>query len=198
MKQNKLMKHLKRVARVNKNRPMLSCVNYNKNGSLYATDTHRVIAVDGFHNYGNDVNINVRTLEINDERFPDISRIIPSTDNGQVKLLTEDLFEISKLFKKYNVENPVRLVITKNEITFSDRRFSISVPILSCNGGIEISFQGRYLFEAFDFVRDAQDYVKTGQVTTIYYNSSIRPVLIDSGNGYKYILTPVITPKGRR
>lgn len=49
MKTNTLIKHVKRVARKNKLRPVLGCLHYNENGNIYATDTHRAIIIKDFH-----------------------------------------------------------------------------------------------------------------------------------------------------
>lgn len=193
---NKLLGHFKKVVSNMDSRPLLQCINYNKNGSIYATDSHTVIKVSDFHQLENDLNINLYTMEVVDGYFPEMERFI-----NMPNVTTEiniDINMFTKAIKAFPSGFVVTLVIKDKTLTMKSQGFDgfkIEVPLHDCEGEIEISCQPHYLINGLQFMKDAKNSIEKQNdgLALIQFCSPIRSFKMNLDDKYEYLITPVRT-----
>jgi len=200
MRKNKLMNHFKKVISNMDSRPVLQCVNYNKDGAIYATDSHVAIKISDFHNNEGSFNFNLLTMEINDLTYPEVERNFEMTDikaeiNVDIDLLTKALkpFLISTIHT-----NCVDLIIKENLLVIKSKNlggFKIEVPLHDCEGEIELSCQPQYLINGLQFIKDAKASKKNmnNGLALIQFNNPVRPFKLNLDDEFEYLVTPVRT-----
>lgn len=203
MKQNKLMKHLKRAISKYESRPVLQCAHYGTDGSIVVTDSHRLIKIDNFHTHEESFNLNLLTMELNGDNYPDTNNIIPKIEDMPTKL-TVSLGALKRalLSLKTNTGDFINIDMFDGYITLSnpsDKNESIDFEV-KLNVAIEgdkypIAFNTGYLIEAVEFLLDAKDRYAVDNVT-IHMTSPDRPAVLKiEDQKYTYLVTPVITYK---
>lgn len=200
MKSNKLAKHLKRAVSDSEARPVLKCVRYGEDGSLAATDSHRLLYIKNFHTHEKAFNQDVRTLEIVDREYPDINRLIPTKEMTKLKV-TISLNVLLRVAKSLYTSNNevINLEIGEGHVTFtnSEDKIYYGEPVtIRTNARIEgesmaVSFVGKYLIEACEFLLDAKQRYAVDDVD-FYFTSPIRPAFMEiEGGTYLYLITPI-------
>lgn len=200
MKANKLLKHLKRAVYERDTRPILQCVHYDADGSLVATDSHRLLCIKDFHDHKETFNQDIKTLEIKHDNYPDVSRLIPDKKiaNLKIKVSLSVLLRVAKSLKTQTSE-VIKLEIKQNEIILTNQNDEIyyGEPVKVRIGAetegepMTISFLAKYIIEACEFLLDAKEMYALDTVD-IYLVSAIRPVVMEiEGGKYMYLVTPV-------
>ncbi|EQB4783580.1 DNA polymerase III subunit beta [Enterococcus faecalis] len=200
MKPNKLLKHLKRAVCNRETRPILQCVHYDSDGSLTATDSHRLLYIKDFHEHKETFNQDIKTLEIKHENYPDVSRLIPDKNiaNLKIKVSLAVLLRVAKSLKTQTSE-VIKLEIKQNEIILTNQNDEIyyGEPVKVRIGAetegepMTISFLAKYIIEACEFLLDAKEMYALDTVD-IYLFSAIRPIVMEIEDGkYMYLVTPV-------
>lgn len=203
MRQNKLMKHLKRAISKYESRPVLQCAHYDAEGSITVTDSHRLIKIDNFHTNEESFNLNLLTMELNGDNYPDTNNIIPKIEDMPTKL-TVSLGALKRalLSLKTNTGDFINIDMFDGYITLSnpsDKNESIDFEV-KLNVAIEgdkypIAFNTGYLIEAVEFLLDAKDRYAVDNVT-IHMTSPVRPAVLKiEDQKYTYLVTPVRTYK---
>lgn len=199
MRKNKLMNHLKKTVSNYDSRPILKCVNYNKNGNLYATDSHVGLKVEDFHELKEDLNIDVFTMKINDSKFPEIENLF-SIDKPTAELTVniQMLIKAIKPFVEKAFPDEVVTLKTENkELIISSRSsflkdLKTNVAINDIEGDVEISLVPSRLLNGLEFIRDAkQDLKPNDGLVQIQFQSPVRPFKLLSNKGHEYLVTPV-------
>ena len=143
------------------------------------------------------VNLNNYNIKLNliDDRFPDISRLIPSEYNNTIRVKSDNLFKIIEraTFINANKKGIIRLIADSNEIIVK----SNSQEVGSYNDKLEvISFEGDPLEIAFNgqFLKDAIGPF-SGKEVNIKFSGQLKPFVITSDDNENVIqlLVPIRT-----
>ena len=143
------------------------------------------------------VNLNNYNIKLNliDDRFPDVSRLIPSEFNNTIKVKSDNLFKIIEraTFINVNKKGIIRLLANSNEIIVK----SNSQEVGSYNDKLEvISFEGDPLEIAFNgqFLKDAIGPFN-GKEVIIKFSGQLKPFVITSDDKENVIqlLVPIRT-----
>lgn len=197
----KLLKHFKKVTSKQSSRPALQCIFYGEDGSLSATDSHRLIHIKNFHNYETPVLQNPETLEIlTDVNYPRVDRMIPemNEDTFQMKIDANELKLALKAVKEPKL-GTVRMDFKGDCIELrsgiKENSIVVRVDAKASNQSFEtISFNGSYLNDALMFCTDLIPRLNDKIVTFYFDKSPIRPFTVMAGNvDYIYICTPIRT-----
>ncbi|WP_414838898.1 hypothetical protein [Carnobacterium sp. TMP28] len=181
-----------------KTRPLLQCVNYNKNGSFYATDSHVLVKVADFHEHSTEFNLNLSTMEVNENFYPDWERLVTFKD-----ITTEIAVDIDLLTKALKTFNDKSLLNNVIDMDIKDKimsltsqslpDFKIEIPLHDCEGEIKIAFQTDYLINGLAFIKDEKVIKRdlTNKFTLIQFQSIIKPFKLVAEDKYEYLITPV-------
>lgn len=200
MKANKLLKHLKRAVSKFDSRPILKCAHYDEDGSLTATDSHRMLYIKEFHTHGKTFNQDVKTMELKDMKYPDVSRLLPNKEDSKTKVVIslEVLLRVAKALNSLPNEI-IKMSVGKTSIKFKNQHDEMHYGepmIIKVNARIEgepmdIAFQAQYIIDACEFLSDAKDRYALDDVEIMLY-STIRPMTMELKEGqYLYLVTPV-------
>lgn len=200
MKANKLLKHLKRAVSQFDSRPILKCAHYDEDGSLAATDSHRMLYIKEFHAHGKTFNQDVRTMEIKEQQYPDINRLLPDKKESKTKV-TISLEVLLRVAKALNTQpnEILEMSIGENSIKFINYhdKMNYGQPMrIKVNARIDgepmrIAFQAQYVIDACEFLLDAKDRYALDDVEITMY-TPVRPITMEIKEGkYLYLVTPV-------
>lgn len=186
------------VKRVPASRPSLQCVHF-EGGDAFVTDSHRLIKVKGIAPTDLKLNLNLAEFSFPDVKYPDTSRLIPSSFSTTLvldKLKVVEMIPYLKAMAKGSEERRViKLEIsdTNLKISRSDRKSQgnqvLNVKPRRVSGdAIGLSCDPRFLADAFEALTGIKD---TRILTlTMKFNSELAPFLISAGN-VDYLVTPV-------
>lgn len=205
MDNNKLLKHLKKAAFKSDSRPILQCAHYGKDGSLSATDSHRLLKINDFHQHKEAFNLNLKTMEIMEENYPDTSRLFPDKEMIQAKV-TVSLMALIRAAKalKTEAEETILIEITEDSLVCSNQRdylyyskpLTVTLPAQVEGEGLKIAVYVRHIIDCCDFLLDALDQLNNDEVT-LYFVCAIRPFIAEIGDAkYQYLLTPMRRSRG--
>lgn len=203
MKNEKLEKAFKNIAKTaTEARPSLQCLHVDKAGYAVVTDSHRLLKIDNYKDPQDDTaeyNLNLLNFQLcNDLQYPETGRLIPTTFKFKYSFSDEVVTTLTTFFKPFKVKKNyddaslIAMTYNDNRVTFTAASgATITVECSeadnenSDNGNeMEISIQGGYLAQAFEFFKDYGDSVSIG------YNGDTSPLLMNSGDA-SYLITPV-------
>lgn len=199
------MFHLKKAVSHFEARPLLQCVQYNRNGNLYATDSHVAVRVNNFHDGQNEFNLHLPTMEIKDGQFPDMERIMQMNEiKCEIEVVIPTFMNAIKPFIDKSTLSPVvKMTIGNNLMILESGNYGYSedlkleFPISDTEGEIVISANPAYILQALEFCRDADTATPMAEkkklgVVNIKFGNPIRPFMFTVGD-YDYLVTPVRT-----
>ena len=200
MKPNKLLKHLKRAVFKFDSRPILKCAHYDGDGSLAATDSHRMLYIKDFHEHEKTFNQDVKTMEIKEEQYPDIKHLLPNKGDAKTKVVIS-LQVLLRVAKALNTQPNefIEMNIKTDKIKFINYhdKMNYGEPMkIEVNARIDgepmrIAFQAQYIIDACEFLIDAKERYAVDDVEITMY-SPVRPITMEINEGqYLYLVTPV-------
>lgn len=200
MKPNKLLKHLKRAVSKFDSRPILKCAHYDEDGSLAATDSHRMLYIKDFHEHEKTFNQDVKTMELKEEQYPDLKRLLPNKKDAKTKVVIslEVLLRVAKALNTQPNEF-IEMDIKSDKIKFINYhdKMNYGEPMkIEVNARIDgepmrIAFQAQYIIDACEFLIDAKERYAVDDVEMTMY-SPVRPITMEINEGqYLYLVTPV-------
>ena len=201
MKQNKLMKHLKRAISKTGSRPMLECAHYDVDGSITVTDSHRLLKIDNFHSNEESFNLNLLTMELDGDNYPDTSRLMPDLDKAETKLtISLGVLKRALVSLKTDSSSSVNIKMFDDHVILSNTsdkyekiKFEIKLNVSIEGERFPISFNTVFLLDAVEFLIDAKDRYAVDNVT-IHMTSPVRPAVLKiEEKQYTYLVTPVRT-----
>lgn len=201
MRKNRLMFHLKKAVSNFDSRPALKCVQYNKNGNLYATDSHVAVRINNFHDGSNEFTLDISTMEIGQHSYPDVERLMKVENiKCEAEFVIPTFIKAIKPFAdKSNITPTVKMTIANGLMTLEsqdhgfEKGLKIEFPLEDVEGEIVISANPIYILQALEFARDADTAIppaekKKNGVVRVKFGSDIRPFMFTVGN-YDYLLT---------
>lgn len=203
MRKNRLMFHLKKAVSNFDARPALKCVQYHKNGCLYATDSHVAIRVNDFHEGENELLFDISTMEIKNLVYPDLEPNFEKLEvNCEAEIYIPTFMKALRPFVDKSIISPaVKMTVGNNvmkiesdDIGFNEE-LKMEFPLNDTEGEIIISANPIYLMQALEFARDADAASPKGEtkkigVVNVKFNDPIRPFLFTVGD-YDYMVMPV-------
>lgn len=197
----KLLKHFKRVTDNSlDSRPILQCVYYNSDGSVSATDSHRLIHVKNFHQHEEPFALNLSTLEMNQGNYPNVDHLLFEI-NEELFHIKIDAEELKGGIRAFGSSAKLGLKMTFKEESVvlepvsGNSTLKVMIDANVKNKGFDfIGFNGMYLLDALMFATDF--YRKTDdKVVTLYFDkSNVRSFyVIAKSPDYKYLVTPLRT-----
>lgn len=202
MNKNRLFMHMKKVVSHFEARPVLQCVNYNKNGNLYATDSHVAVRVNGFHDGQNEFSFNMFSMKVTDATYPDVERLmdVPEIICEAEFAIPSFMRAIKPFTEKSRLTPSVKMTIGNNLMIIEsvnnsfDEELKVEFPISDIEGEIVISANPVYILQALEFARDADAGIpakekKKNGVVRVKFGSPIRPFMFTVGD-YDYLVTP--------
>lgn len=203
MKNGQLEKAFKNIAKTaSEGRPSLQCLHVDKAGYAVVTDSHRLLRIDNYKDNPEDTteyNLNLMNFNLcNDLNYPETDRLIASTfsfewsfNNSAIETLTT-FFKPFKVKKNYDNNSLITITYDERRITFtavSGATITVECTTVDSeakgNGNnMDISIQGGYLSQAFEFFKD------WGGSVSIGYNGDVSPLILKSGDA-TYLVTPV-------
>lgn len=200
MNDNKLLKHLKRAVSKFESRPILRCVHYDANGSIAATDSHRLLLIENFHNHNKEINQDIRTMEILDAPYPELGHLIPNKAKSKIKI-TISLSVLLRAAKALNTNTDEIIVmkIEQGKITFTNLHdekiygspVKIEVNAQVVGESMKLGVNSRYIIDACEFLLDAKERYAVDD-TVIHLYSENKPFTLEIKEGkYLYLVTPV-------
>ena len=203
MKNGQLEKAFKNIAKTaGEGRPSLQCLHVDKAGYAVVTDSHRLLRIDNYKDSSDDIteyNLNLLNFNLcNDMQYPETERLIPATFKFEWSFNDEVIETLATFFKPFKAKknyDPNSLIT----ITYADRRVTFTATsgatitvecktVDSENSGngnkMDMTIQGGYLSQAFEFFKD------WGGSVSIGYNGDISLILMKSGDA-SYLVTPV-------
>ena len=163
MKKNTLMRDLKGFIDTKESRPVLSCLHFDKDGSITATDSHVLVHVSNWHHLNKDFNLNLLYMTEDTSRYPDISRIM-AADAGVVEytIAGAGLAEVVQWVKGNKAggkDNPIKITLDNEIMKFSSAVSSITVAGTLDSGSHmeETLADPKYLYNVLNILNDAAE-----------------------------------------
>ncbi|WP_251854340.1 hypothetical protein [Enterococcus italicus] len=174
----------------NPTRPILQCFHYDS-GDVVVTNSHILLKVKNVapDNIG-EFNFNPKTLEINKDTYPDVSRVIPTNFNSTWVLIPENVLVVLKFLKGFPKNGVVKVKINFDGMAISASDITYSLPISHIEGDnrVEFTCNATYLKHILAFVADY-----TNDLVTFGFVSEIRPMVFKVDGEFTAVLTPVRT-----
>ena len=199
MKNNQLTKHLKKAVSKFSTRPILQCINYSKDGNLYATDSHVAVKISEFHSNPTDFTLNIFTMSPEDcTNYPDVGKLF-ELENISCEMSVHIgtlLKSVRPFIVKNQFANAIKMDIKNKSIALTKTgwdAYKIEMPLEDCEGEISISVNAEYLINALEFVNDAINEKKYNNgLVNVKFTTKNRPFKLSVEN-YEYLITPVRT-----
>lgn len=204
MQDNKLYKHLKKIVSKYETRPSLQCVQYHKDGSLRATDSHVMLKINDFHNLDLEKSIlqNISTLEFDTENsYPETDHLL--NRDGKTRKLVVSLGVMQRIInalKEGSFSNTVELELAENHLKMTNNHRNSEIPIVidvACSytdEPMKIGFSSDTLIRMVNFFLDAKGRYEKDDVTIYFDKSVAKPALCEIQDGkYQFLVTPVRT-----
>ncbi|RHW46803.1 hypothetical protein DS832_04765 [Bombilactobacillus bombi] len=185
MKTKKYERTFKNIIGKQETRPILQCLHFDENGSVYATDSHQLLRIRDFHNLKISFNLNLLNFEIVGGTYPDINRLIPEDGfKSQFEVNVESIKDILP-FLKAAKEEAIDLYIQKESINCKLKSSNYELPIYNFSGEInELSLNAKFLFDCLQFFKDFNI------SPTVKFIGSLKPLLFTAEN-IDYLITPL-------
>lgn len=119
-------------------RPILSCVNFNSDGSIIATNSHILIKLSDYHTNKNSFCFNPQTLEQYDQNYPNINNLISNDSLDNFKISYNEYSQILHFIKSTPKKEIVKLSVEKNILSLTNSLTSFNIDLPSISNKIEI------------------------------------------------------------
>lgn len=182
-------------------RPVLNYVRHQINGSMVATDSHRLIEIRNMHGFGDEILINPKTFVAAEGTFPDTSKLSTLEGSKAVIVLTKDQIKLwLQLFKSINQTMKVMKLSRNKHVTFEFSEKETHVDVALPTDGVKFSLPGIIDKPAFDkiavsseYIRDAMEahFKMQSEQLTIYMSSPMKPIIMDDDNHVRTLILPV-------
>lgn len=182
-------------------RPVLTYTRHQINGTMTATDSHRLIEIKGMHGFEDDILINPKTFVAATGTYPDTSALTDESKSKAVIALTKDQIKLwLQLFKSigqtFKVMKFDRNKLVKMAFSESTSKVTVELPgkevEFSLPGIIdkpefkEISFNAEYMRDLLE-----AHYKLQSDELIFYMSSPMRPIIADNDKNVKTLILPV-------
>lgn len=156
LKNGALEKAFKNIVKGVKARPVLQCLHFSADGSIVATDSHRLLQIRDFHNLDTDFNFDLLAFKSIDGDYPETDRIIVKNSDYEVFIRNTDLAALYPLLKGLSKVQSVDLTFREDQLTVSTDNLETSTPIKAENIAGVYTVNPKYLLHMVEFYKDYQ------------------------------------------
>ena len=194
-KKNVVLNTFKKVVDTTGNRPVLGCINFRKDGSMVATNSHILLKIDETHQpTEHDLLFNViQGVPMEGVNYPDVNRIIPGNDQDTVTISSDSFPALILWLKALGKKELVNISVNdKSELVFtSDSNPAINFIIdydSNYTGKLDtldISANAGYLLTGLQLYKD----INADRIT-FGFNGNLRPFTMVC-NQFTYLIAPM-------
>lgn len=198
-KYGKAMKMARKFTANNVNRPILTFVNHDKDGSIVATDSYGALRVKNIHGFKENYLVHPHTLEFAKGKFPDTDDIIDDLkgtptirlNQQQIKIWLQMHKSLNQFIRNiYGTNYHVTLEFSE-DITFKiagENEMSFKLPFEDYKQPEKV---GKVSYDQ-SLMRDALDahFIMESESIDIVIKGSHSPILLDNGIDVQTIVTP--------
>ena len=186
-------KHAEKMLKKVKSRPVLQGAYHQADGSVVATDSHRLYKLHNGYQTEQPFIQNLTTGNMIDGNYPDTSKLIPEMDDAKctIQVNVKELLDASKgmlaahkainskakygyhLLQMMEQDNKMVLLAGTESDRFHATYNMSDVPLHGSN--VNIAFQAQYLIDALALFKDAGE-----SKINIRFYGNIRPFIIES------------------
>lgn len=181
-------------------RPILQYVSHLKNGTIYATDSHRAIEIKDIHGFEKDYLVHTASLQFATGNYPDVSKILSEStgetvitlDKEQIKIWLQMHRSLNQIARQnYNHRKHVTIEFkdTVNVKIGDENELTINLPYAEYDKQDkveQISYVPEYMRDCLEaHVKLDSDHV------CIKITNELRPVVLDNEVDVKSVLLPV-------
>ncbi len=181
-------------------RPTLQYVSHLKNGSIYATDSHRAIEIKDIHGFDKDYLVHTASHQFATGKYPDVSKILSESvgetvitlDKEQIKIWLQMHRSLNQIVKQnYNHRKHITIEFkdTVNVKIDDENELTINLPYAQYEKKDKVEKIG-YVPE---YMRDCLEaHVKLeSDYLCIKVINELRPIVLDNEVDVKSVLLPV-------
>ncbi|OAJ75142.1 hypothetical protein AYJ08_05860 [Brevibacillus sp. SKDU10] len=191
------MKHAKKFVGRSAARPILSGVYHSADGTLVATDAHRLLRVENAHERSEAIVLDSKTSAPIDGTYPDISHIIPKVYCAEYAFGSESLEELIKaheiMVKVGGKKSPyASIAVTGSGLTFTTTcgigvyEVSPTVQIESFSDEFTLHYNAQFVLDALIALRDFKP-----KTVGIKFTGEESPFVIDTDDGVLALILPI-------
>lgn len=190
IKKSKLYKHLINFTDKKASRPVLSAINFNSDGNLYATNSHIAIKVVGHNSSKVNMSLNPNNLKQLETEYPNVNRLFPDIENCSTKFSLKHS-ELTGLinFLKVHKKEVLKLTADENEhelqFELSGMEYKVDADVYG--EGIQLYMSAEYLLINLQtFETEVNSDVLVGIM------SAVKPIIMKSAH-IETLITPIRT-----
>lgn len=194
-KKNVVLNTFKKVVDTTGNRPVLSCINFDKDGSMVATNSHVLLKIEGTHQpTERDLLFNpVQGVPMEGVNYPNVDRIIPDNSTNTVTISSDSFPALVVWLKALGKKELVNISASdKNELVFtsdSNPAINYSVDYDSNYTGkldtLNISVNASYLLTGLQLYKDVN-----ADCVTFGFSGNVRPLTMVCDQ-FTYLIAPI-------
>lgn len=179
-------------------RMILMFVNHEADGTIVATDSHRLIRIKNIHGFDKDYLVNPHTFEIATGQYPDTNRVIPefkkatiTLNEVQIKLwlqIHKSLNQMSKAIKRGHKSATLRMNESRFEFELDGTEVKMQAPCES------YKFQDvTFIAYQIEYMRDSLEaHHKLGTKTLqIQIESSFKTMVLSDNERIETAIVPL-------
>lgn len=162
-------------------------IHYHENGSIYVTDSHKVLAIHNAHQEESHT-VHFKTGKQLDVKYPDVVRLLDMDYRESVVIRMKDVKNYLALIKvASNIDEVGDLILKDGFLKFEVRYFNESFKLLigETDKEFNVTLNCLYFYYMLNFFKDA----KVDEIV-FSWNSRVRPLSFRSGD-YEIIILPV-------
>ncbi|QGF21752.1 PolIII beta-like processivity factor [Bacillus phage vB_BcM_Sam46] len=183
-------------------RPVLTYTRHQINGTMTATDSHRMIEIRNMHGFEDEYLINPKTFVAATGQYPDTTQLASKDGTHAAIALTKDQIKLwLQMFKSIGQTMKALKMSIKNKIvtmSFDDSASHVTIELkeqdlkLSLPGIIDKPSFDKIAFNV-EYMRDAMEaHVKLQSEQVIFYmQSPMRPIIMDNDKNVTALILPV-------
>ena len=182
-------------------RMMLQLVQHKEDGSLIATDTHRLIKIQNAHGFKEEYLVNVKSLEFAKGQYPNTEHIFGDTHKTFIRLNEQQIKIWLQMHKSINQMTKIKnfnhdfltMKMEQEHITFEIKNKGISFKLPFEE--IELDETADTISYQIEYMRDALEslVVMQSKQVMIKLSSPMRPILLENGIDVEAFILPIRT-----
>ena len=199
-KKNAVMNTFKKVVDNTGNRPVLSCINFSKDGNMVATNSHVLLKIEGTHQpTDHDLLFNLfQGVPMGDVNYPDTDRVIPDNNKNTVTIQSDSFPALILWLKALGKKELVNISVSANgDLVFTSDSNPAIKFVIDSNGyntgnldQLNILINANYLLIGLQLYRDINaEYILMGFSDSLE-TINLRPITLVSEQ-FTYLITPL-------
>lgn len=193
-KKNVVLNTFKKVVDTTGNRPVLGCINFRRNGSMVATNSHVLLKIEGTHQPTEcDLLFNLtQGVPMEGVNYPDVDKVIPDNNDNSVDILSDSFSTLILWLKALGKKELVNISVNgKKGLVFtsgSNPAIKFSVDTIGLYTGnfedLNILINANYLLIGLQLYKDIN-----ADCITFGFGGNMRPMTMVCDQ-FTYLIAP--------